>query len=48
MGVADFGPRRSGAFARRFPGTLDQAAVGDEILDPGEALDVMDVIEQYS
>ena len=42
--IPDLRAGRAVAFARRFPGTLDQAAVGDEILDPGEALDVMDVI----
>jgi hypothetical protein len=35
------------ALARRFLGTLDEAAVGDEILDPEEALNIMDFIEQY-
>jgi hypothetical protein len=34
------------ALARRFLRTLDQAAIGDEILDAGEPLDIMDFIEK--
>jgi hypothetical protein len=47
VGVADLGARRSVAFASRFLGTFDEAAIRDEILDPGEARDIMDFIEQH-
>jgi hypothetical protein len=45
--VADFLARGAIAFARGFSGTLDQAAVGDEILHAGEAVDIMHFIEQH-
>ena len=47
MGVADVGPRRSGAFARRFPGTRDQTTLGGKILHPREALDIVNFVEEY-
>jgi hypothetical protein len=47
MGVADFGPRRSGAFARRFPGTLDETTGGGKILHPREARDIVHVVEEH-
>ena len=43
--VPDFFARGALAFARGFPGTLDQAAVGDEILHPGKAVNIMNFIE---
>jgi hypothetical protein len=45
--IPDLRAGRAVALARRFFGTLDETAVGDEILYPGEALDVMDFIEQH-
>ena len=45
MGVADFGIFGCGLFAGRFPCALDEAAIGDEILDPREALDIVDLVE---
>ncbi len=47
MGVADFGPRRSRAFPRRFPGTRDEATVRGKILYPWEARTIMDFIEEH-
>src|SRR5262245_56511115 len=40
--IADLGTRGAIAFASGFPSTLDQTAVGDEILPPGKALNIMD------
>jgi hypothetical protein len=39
--MADRGARGARALARRFPGPLDQAAVGDAILPPGKAVPSM-------
>ena len=44
IGMPDRGAGRAVALASRFPGTLDYAAGGDEILHAGEALNVMDFI----
>ena len=35
------------AFPRGFPGAFHQAAIGDEILHPGEAVDIMDFVAQH-
>ena len=45
--IPDLRAGRAVVLARRFFGTLDETAVGGEILYPGEALDVMDFIEQH-
>ena len=45
VSIADLGARGAIAFASGFPGTLDQAAVRDEILPPGKAANIMDFIE---
>ena len=47
MGIADLGAGRAQAFPGGFLGTFDQAAIGDKILDPGEAVDIMDFVEQH-
>ena len=41
--------RAGGAIAlpRRFLGAFDQAAIGHKILDPREAGDIMDLVEQH-
>jgi hypothetical protein len=46
IGIAPLGPCCPVAFASRFFGTLDEAAIGDEILPAGETLDVVDLIQQ--
>jgi hypothetical protein len=45
--MADLRPRGAIALARRFLGTFDETAIGHKVLYAWEALDVMDVIEQY-
>jgi hypothetical protein len=45
-GMANVRARGPVAFAGRFFGTRDQAAVGDKILDAGETRDGMDLIQQ--
>src|SRR5262249_15963346 len=45
LGVADLLAREAGALARRLLGTLDQPAIGHEILHPGEAGDVLELIQ---
>jgi hypothetical protein len=47
IGVADLGARKAGAFARGFRRTLTQTAIGDKILDPGKALDVMHLLQEH-
>ena len=47
MGVADFIARSAPAFAGGFLGTFDQTAIGDEVLDPWEAGNVVDFVEQH-
>jgi hypothetical protein len=47
MGIANVGPRRSGAFAGRFLGTLHETTIRSELLHPREALDVMDFVEPH-
>ena len=44
--VTDRGPRGSVPFACGFLRTFDQTAIGDKILDPREALDIMNFREQ--
>jgi hypothetical protein len=46
IGVAPLGACGPVAFARRFAGTLDEAAIGEEILDAGETPDVVALIQQ--
>ena len=45
MGVADLPPARAETLAGGFPGALDEAGVGGEVLDRGEAVDVVDLVE---
>ena len=45
VGVAQFGAAQAFDLAGTGHGTLDQAAVGEEILDGGEAVDVADFVE---
>lgn len=45
--LADFGPGRSCACAMGDLGTRDEATRGGNLLDPREAGDVMDVVEQH-
>jgi hypothetical protein len=47
MGVADLLAAGAVAFTIRFLRTLDQAAVGDKRLDPGEAGDRLDLIQHH-
>ena len=47
MGIADCGPRRSGAFSGRFLGTRHETTRRSELLHPREALDVRDVVEPH-
>ena len=47
MGIADFTAGGAGAFPRRFFGTLDQTAIGSEILHAWEAVDIMYFVEQH-
>jgi hypothetical protein len=47
MSIADFGAGRAVSFAGGFPGTFDQAAIGDKILHPGEPVNIVDFIEQH-
>ena len=47
VSVADLRARRAVAFASGFLGTFDQTARGDDILSPGEALEIMDFIEPH-
>ena len=44
--MAHLAPGCPGAFARRFFGTRDEAAIGDEILHAGATLDIVDLIQQ--
>ncbi len=44
--VANLVPRRAQAFARGVFGALDEAPIRGTILPPGEAIDVMDFVEQ--
>ena len=46
MGVADLLAAGAVPFAIRFLGTLDQAAVGDELLEPGGAGALLDFVQQ--
>jgi hypothetical protein len=47
MGIADFRPRRPGAFSGGFLGTLHQPTIRSEILHSREAVDLMDLIEPH-
>jgi len=47
MGLADCGVCRAVPFPGGCPGTCDQAARGDNILAPGDAVDIMDVVEEH-
>ena len=47
VGIADLLARSSIAFASRSFRTLDEAAIGHERLDPGEAVDSVDLIAQH-
>ena len=44
--VSDLGVLGAELFASRLSGAFDEAAVGDKILDPGEASDVVDFVEE--
>ncbi len=46
MDVADFIIFGAGLFACRFSGAFDEAAIRDEVLDSGEAMDVVDFVEE--
>ncbi len=45
MDVADLTAAEAVNLAGRTPGTFDQARIGRKLLDPGEAVDVLDLIE---
>lgn len=47
MGLANCGAGAARAFAVRFLGARDQTTVGGKRLDPREAVDGVDVVEQY-
>ena len=47
MGIANFGAGAARAFAVRFLGALDQTTVGGKLLDPREAVNVVDFVEPY-
>ena len=47
IGVADLRAGRAIPLPGGFLGACDQAAIGHEILDPGEAGDVMDLLQQH-
>ena len=47
VGVAKLRARSAVALPSRFLGTFDYTAIGDNILDPREAVDVMDFIEEH-
>ena len=47
MRVANLRPRGPVTLARRSFGALDQTAVGDKILYPWEALDIVNLIEEH-
>ena len=44
--VADFVVFGAGLFPGGFSRAFDQAGVGDEVLDPGEAMDIVDLVEE--
>ena len=46
IGVAEFGPAEAFDFAGAGDGAFDQAAIGEEIFDGGEAGDVADLVEE--
>ena len=48
MGMADGGARRAVPLPSGCPGTCAQATRGDNILDSGEAVDIMDVVAQHA
>ena len=45
MHVTDLFAGTAVAFTSRFPGAFDQPGIGDKVLDCGEALDVVDLVE---
>jgi hypothetical protein len=45
VGIADFLSRRAVTFAGGFFGALDEPGVGGEVLNPGESLDVLNLVE---
>jgi hypothetical protein len=47
VAVANFFARRAQSLASGFLGTLDQTPIGDNILHPGEAGNVVDFVEQH-
>ena len=47
MGIADFGAGGAVTFPSGLLASFDQATIRDKILDPGEALNVMDFVEQH-
>jgi hypothetical protein len=47
VGIADLVARGAQAFTRGLLRTVDQAAIRDEVLHPGETVDVMDFIAQH-
>src|SRR5262249_13170446 len=47
VGMADLFARGAQAFTRGLLRTFDQAAIRDEVLHPGETVEVMDCIEQH-
>ena len=46
MDVTDLAVFGAGLFPCGLPGAFDQTAVGDEVLDAGEAVDIVDLIEE--
>jgi len=45
MHVTDFGSLGAVAFAGRLFGAFDQPSIGDKVLDCGEAVDLMNFVE---
>jgi hypothetical protein len=46
MGIADLSAAMAEDFSGRAFLGLDESRVGEELLDPGEAIDVLDLVEQ--
>jgi hypothetical protein len=47
MGVADLGASRCVVLAGALAGALHEAGVGGELLDAGEAGDVVDLVQEF-
>jgi hypothetical protein len=47
VGIANLLAGGAVALAGGFLGTLDEPAVGDELLDPWEAVDIVDLLQQH-